>query len=77
MILCLEIVYLPTNLMRAKGDVGIISDIISEAKKYISKIIVKLTLTNYPLQDLIHHMTMLNMDTVMRMIIVTSILMMQ
>ena len=37
------------DLMHAKGDVGIIGDIISEAIKFISKIIVKLTLTNHPL----------------------------
>ena len=38
-----------TNLMRAKGNVGIISDIISEATRFIENIIVKLTLTNHPL----------------------------
>ena len=67
-----------TNLMRAKGNVGIISDIISEAIRIHKGNHCDDRLSNeLPLQELINHKMILNMDTMMKMMIVTMILMMQ
>jgi len=60
-----------TNLMRAKGDVGIFRDIISEA--------IRIHKGNHCDDHLSNELLslMLNMDTMMKMMIVTMILMMQ
>ena len=67
-----------TNLVSAKGDVGIISNIISEVIRiHRDEHCYGHTSNELPSLGVDPSHEMLNMDTMMRMMIVTMILMMQ